>query len=176
MVALYQPDDPDSVPSVPYHTEIPRVLVFGLLGFTCSILAPLILPFLLVYFFLGYVVYRNQIMNIIALGVFGMKRYPVASGFTIPLVIVTILFNEYCRQRFYPMFNSISAQDLIEMDRDDEQSGRMEEIHQLLLTAYCQSTPAATSQDICDDDGSIISKASVSDCSQEIIPTWDPPA
>ncbi|XP_008790275.3 CSC1-like protein RXW8 [Phoenix dactylifera] len=200
-------DDPDSVPSFPYHTEVPRLLAFGLLGFTCSILAPLILPFLLVYFFLGYVVYRNQIMNvycskyesggqmwpivhntaifslvltqIIALGVFGMKRYPVASGFTIPLVIATILFNEYCRQRFYPMFNNISAQDLIQMDRDDEQSDRMEEIHQLLLTAYCQSAPPASSQDTCDDDGSSINEANRTDFSQEIIDsitphqTWD---
>ncbi|KAF8404822.1 hypothetical protein HHK36_009711 [Tetracentron sinense] len=152
--------------SFPYHTEIPKVLLFGLLGFTCSILAPLILPFLLVYFFLGYVVYRNQILNvyiskyesggqywpivhnttifslvltqIIALGVFGLKRSPVASGFTIPLVICTLLFNEYCRQRFYPTFKSFSAQVLIEMDREDEQCGRMDEIHQQLNSAYCQ--------------------------------------
>lgn len=54
-------DDPNSVPSFPYHTEVPKLLLFGLLGFTCSILAPLILPFLLFYFFFGYVVYRNQV-------------------------------------------------------------------------------------------------------------------
>ncbi|RHN70415.1 putative calcium-dependent channel, 7TM region phosphate [Medicago truncatula] len=45
----------------PYHTEVPRILLFGFLGFTCSILAPLILPFLLFYFFLAYLVYRNQV-------------------------------------------------------------------------------------------------------------------
>ena len=54
-------EDTEFVPSFPYHTEVPKVLLFGLLGFTCSVLAPLILPFLLVYFFLGYVVYRNQV-------------------------------------------------------------------------------------------------------------------
>ncbi|WOL16994.1 CSC1-like protein RXW8 [Canna indica] len=54
-------EDPTFVPTFPYHTEVPRVLLFGLLGFTCSILAPLILPVLLVYFFLGYLVYRNQV-------------------------------------------------------------------------------------------------------------------
>lgn len=53
-------EDPDCIQSFPYHTEVPRVLLFGLLGFTCAILTPLILPFLLVYFLLGYVVYRNQ--------------------------------------------------------------------------------------------------------------------
>jgi calcium permeable stress-gated cation channel len=54
-------EDTDFVFSFPYHTEVPKVLLFGLLGFTCSVLAPLILPFLLVYFFLGYIVYRNQV-------------------------------------------------------------------------------------------------------------------
>lgn len=45
----------------PYHTELPRVLLFGLLGFTSSITAPLLLPFLLVYFFFAHLVYRNQV-------------------------------------------------------------------------------------------------------------------
>ncbi|KAB2045049.1 hypothetical protein ES319_D01G134800v1 [Gossypium barbadense] len=122
----------------PHHTEIPRLLLFGLLGFTCSIMAPLILPFLLVYFFLAFLVYRNQILNVyvpkyesggqfwpvvhnttifslvltqvIALGVFGIKRSPVASGFTIPLIFLTLLFNEYCRQRFSPVFKRSPAQ------------------------------------------------------------------
>jgi hypothetical protein len=58
---LRMKEDTEFVPSFSYHTEVPKVLLFGLLGFTCSVLAPLILPFLLVYFFLGYVVYRNQV-------------------------------------------------------------------------------------------------------------------
>ncbi|GAV58004.1 DUF221 domain-containing protein/RSN1_TM domain-containing protein [Cephalotus follicularis] len=168
-------DSYDGTLSFPYHTEIPKVLLFGLLGFTCSIMAPLIIPFLLMYFFLAYLVYRNQILNvyiskyesggqfwpivhnttifslvltqIIALGVFGIKQSPVATGFTIPLIICTLLFNEFCRQRFYPIFNRNAAQVLIEMDRQDEQSGRLEEIHQQLQTAYCQFQ--LTSHDIC---------------------------
>lgn len=156
--------------SFPYHIEVPRVLVFGLLGFTFSILAPLMLPFLLAYFLLAFLVYRNQILNvympkyesggqlwptihnttifslvlmqIIALGVFGVKRSPVATGFTIPLIICTLLFTEYCRQRFYPIFKNNAAQMLIDMDREDEQSGKMEEIHRQLRSAYCQFSPS----------------------------------
>ncbi|GLT62968.1 hypothetical protein SLA2020_355680 [Shorea laevis] len=159
-------DSPDAVYSFPHHTEIPRVLLFGLIGFTCSVMAPLILPFLLGYYFLAYLVYRNQILNvyvskyesggrfwpivhnttifslvltqIIALGVFGTKRSPIASGFTIPLIVLTFLFNEYCRQRFTPIFRSSAAQVLIEMDRQDEQSQRLEQIYQQLQSAYCQ--------------------------------------
>lgn len=54
-------DDDFEAPSIPYHSEIPRILFFGLLGVTYFILAPLILPFLLVYFCLGYIIYRNQV-------------------------------------------------------------------------------------------------------------------
>ncbi|XP_061350469.1 CSC1-like protein RXW8 [Gastrolobium bilobum] len=165
--------------SFPYHTEVPRILLFGFLGFTCSILAPLMLPFLLIYFFLAYLVYRNQILNVyvtkydsggqfwpiahnttvfslifaqvIALGVFGLKRSPVASGFTIPLLIGTLLFHQYCRQRFIPVFRGNSAQVLIDMDRKDEHFGRMEEIYEQLHSAYNQFglMPHASSQSEC---------------------------
>ncbi|GFZ10122.1 GDSL-like lipase/acylhydrolase superfamily protein [Actinidia rufa] len=91
-------DDPSNgTLSFPYHTEIPRVLLFGFLGFTYSLLAPLILPFLLVYFFLANLVYRNQV--------------------------------------------------LIDMDRNDEQCGRMEEIYKQLQSVYCQF--ASTSNAVC---------------------------
>ncbi|CAL9084607.1 unnamed protein product [Musa textilis] len=180
-------DDPNAVPSFPYHTEVPKVLLFGLIGFTCSILAPLIVPFLLVYFFLGYLVYRNQILNvyssyyesggrmwpivhnttvfslllmqIIALGVFGTKDAPVASGFTIPLLIFTLLFSEYCRHHFNPIFKNFSAQDFIEMDREDEQTGRMKDIHMQLLTAYCQLPPPTSNAEETYYDDSVIGDA-----------------
>ncbi|XP_022772945.1 CSC1-like protein RXW8 isoform X3 [Durio zibethinus] len=161
-------DDPSNCAlTFPHHTEIPRLLLFGLIGFTCSVMAPLILPFLLVYFFLAFLVYRNQILHvyvskyesggkfwpivhnttifslvltqIIALGVFGIKRSPVASGFTIPLILFTLLFNEYCRQRFSPVFKRSPAQVLIEMDRQDEQWGRVDEIYNQFRSAYCQA-------------------------------------
>ncbi len=54
-------DDELEAPTIPYHRDIPRLLFFGLLGITYFFLAPLILPFLLVYFCLGYIIYRNQV-------------------------------------------------------------------------------------------------------------------
>ena len=53
--------DEFEVPSIPYYNDIPTILFFGLLGITYFFLAPLILPFLLVYFCLGYIVFRNQV-------------------------------------------------------------------------------------------------------------------
>ncbi|KAG2404056.1 CSC1-like protein [Vigna angularis] len=95
-VIFYGDGDTDDfeAPSIPYHSEIPRILFFDLLGVTYFILAPLILPFLLVYFCLGYIIYRNQ------------KQLPLASALILPLPIFTLLFNEYCRKRFLPIFKS----------------------------------------------------------------------
>ncbi|XP_010490656.1 PREDICTED: CSC1-like protein At1g10090 isoform X1 [Camelina sativa] len=159
----------------PYHTEIPRLLLFGLLGFTNSVIAPLILPFLLIYFFFAYLVYKNQIINVyitkyesggqywpvfhnttifslilsqvIALGFFGLKLSTVASGFTIPLILLTLLFSEYCRQRFAPIFQKYPAEILIAMDRADEVKGKMDEIHNNLKAAYSQIPSLSCSQE-----------------------------
>lgn len=148
----------------PYHTEVPRALLFNLLGFTFSILAPLILPFLLVYYFFAYFIYRNQILNVyitryntngnywpvahnaaifalivmqaVASIIFGMKKFSTASTFAFVLIIFTSLFNVYCRHKFLPLFTNKAVQDLIEMDRHDEHSGRLEEILSRLLSSY----------------------------------------
>jgi calcium permeable stress-gated cation channel len=56
------------------------------------------------------VVFSLVLTQIIAIGVFGLKRSKFSSGFTIPLVIGTLLFNEYCRHRFYSIFTSLSIQ------------------------------------------------------------------
>ncbi|XP_017421976.1 CSC1-like protein RXW8 isoform X4 [Vigna angularis] len=170
----YNEDTMNGFLTFPYHTEVPRILLFGFLGFTCSILAPLILPFLLFYFVLAYLVYRNQILNVyikkydsggqlwpiahnttvlsllvaqvIALGVFGIKQSPVASGFTFPLLICTVLFHQYCRQRFLPIFKNNATQVLIDMDRRDERCGRMEQIYEQLSSAYCQFSSSDQSE------------------------------
>lgn len=148
----------------PYHTEVPRALLFNLLGFTFCILAPLILPFLLVYYFFAYFVYRNQMLNVyitryntngsywpvahnaaifalivmqaVASIIFGMKNFGTASTFAFILIIFTSLFNLYCRHKFLPLFTNKAVQDLIEMDRHDEHSGKVEEILSRLLSSY----------------------------------------
>ncbi|URE12336.1 hypothetical protein MUK42_04539 [Musa troglodytarum] len=159
-------DDDFQIPSIPYHSEIPRVLLFGLLGFTYFLLAPLILPFILVFFCFGYIIYRNQkellnvyqpkydtggrfwpivhnatifsliLMQIIAVGIFGVKKLPLASSLILPLPVLTLLFNDYCRKRFLPIFHDFSAETLIKKDREDRNDPAMEEFFDKLVTAY----------------------------------------
>ncbi|KAK7295409.1 hypothetical protein RJT34_18316 [Clitoria ternatea] len=157
-------DNDFEAPSLPYHSEIPRILFFGLLGVTYFILAPLILPFLLVYFCLGYIIYRNQLLNvyvpkyqtggefwptvhtstifslvlmqIIVIGIFGLKKLPLGSALTLPLPILTLLFNEYCQKRFFPIFKAYPAECLIKKDREDQNNPSMSEFYDKLANAY----------------------------------------
>ncbi|CAB4305365.1 unnamed protein product [Prunus armeniaca] len=157
-------DDEFEVPSIPYHSDIPKVLFFGLLGITYFFLAPLILPFLLVYCCLGYIIYRNQLLNVyapkydtggrfwptvhnstifslvlmhvIAIGIFGLKNLSLASSLTVPLPIVTLLFNEYCRKRFLPIFRDYPVECLIKKDREDQNDPTIAVFYDKLSTAY----------------------------------------
>ncbi|KAF3444800.1 hypothetical protein FNV43_RR14493 [Rhamnella rubrinervis] len=156
--------DEFDVPSTPYHSGIPKILFFGLLGVTYFFLAPLILPFLLVYYCMGYIIYRNQLLNVysskyetggkfwpivhnsmifslvlmhvIAIGMFGLKKLPLASSLTIPLPILTLLFNEYCRQRFLPIFKVYPVECLVKKDREDQNDPAMGEFYEKLTAAY----------------------------------------
>ncbi|KAK1370478.1 Early-responsive to dehydration stress protein (ERD4) [Heracleum sosnowskyi] len=151
--------------SLPYYRIIPFICLFILIGMVYAVVAPLLLPFLIGYFALGYVVFIHQIqevyettyetcgqywpyihhyivialviMQITMIGLFGMKAKPSASFATIPLLIVTLLFNEYCKMRFLPTFDNYSVQDAAKNDELDEQNGLMEDNCRKALDAYC---------------------------------------
>ncbi|WJX50896.1 hypothetical protein P8452_37142 [Trifolium repens] len=157
-------DDEFEAPSFFYHRDVPRVLFFGLLGITYFFLAPLILPFVLIYLCLAYIIYRNQFINVytpkyetagrfwpivhdsmifslvlmqlIAVGSFALKKLSPASTWTLPLPVLTLLFNHYCRRRFLPIFTAYSAESLIKKDREDEKDGSMAEFYNQLLNVY----------------------------------------
>ncbi|KAL8268999.1 hypothetical protein R6Q59_002797 [Mikania micrantha] len=153
-----------TVPSFPYHKDIPKILFFGLLGFTYFFLAPLIIPFLLVYLALAYIIYRNQffyvyapkyesggkfwpivhdstifsivLMQFVAFGIFKLKKLPYATTVTIPLPVFTLLFNEYCRKRFLPIFKAYSTEALRKKDREDQNLPEMPRFLRHVSTAY----------------------------------------
>lgn len=150
--------------SVPYYRFIPFVSLSILIGMVYAVVSPLLLPFLIVYFFLGYVVYVNQIqdvydidyetcgqywpyihhyilisiilMQITMIGLFGLKSKPAASISTIPLLLATILFNEYCKIRFLPTFSHHSIQKARENDERDEMEGLMGINSEIAINAY----------------------------------------
>ncbi|WVZ67413.1 hypothetical protein U9M48_016489 [Paspalum notatum var. saurae] len=133
--------------SFPYFRVVPIVSLAILIGVVYAVVAPLLLPILLIYFLLGYAVYINQmedvyeityntcgqywpnihhyiflsvaLMQITMIGLFGLKSKPGASFATIPLLVFNILFNEYCKVRFLPTFNHRPVQS-DELDEAEE--------------------------------------------------------
>ncbi|PWZ04405.1 CSC1-like protein [Zea mays] len=128
----------------PYFRVVPVVSIAILIGVVYAVVAPLLLPILLVYFLLGYAVYINQmedvyeitydtcgqywpkihhyiflsiaLMQVTMIGLFGLKSKPGASLATVPLLVLNILFNEYCKARFLPTFRHRPVQAANELD------------------------------------------------------------
>ncbi|KAG8391144.1 hypothetical protein BUALT_Bualt01G0157300 [Buddleja alternifolia] len=151
--------------SLPYYRIIPYVALCILIGMVYAVVSPLLLPFLVGYFCLGYVVFINQIqdvyittyetcgqywpyihqyilvgiviMQITMIGLFGLKSKPAASFATIPLLVFTLIFNEYCKIRFLPTFYHCSVKDARDRDEFDEKTELMEGNLQNAIDAYC---------------------------------------
>ncbi|MED6155032.1 hypothetical protein PIB30_001714 [Stylosanthes scabra] len=70
-------------------------------------------------------IFSLVLMHIIAVGIFALKKLSLASTLVVPLPILTLLFNEYCRKRFLPIFVAYSAESLIKRDREDENDSTM---------------------------------------------------
>ncbi|XP_057969940.1 CSC1-like protein At3g54510 isoform X3 [Malania oleifera] len=149
---------------LPYFRVIPFVSLSILIGMIYAVVSPLLLPFLVGYFFLGYAVYVNQIqdvyetvyetcgqywpcihhyiliaiilMQITMIGLFGLKSKPAASISTVPLLLFTLMFNEYCKIRFLPTFSQYSIQKAVENDELDKKGGLMEINYENALNAY----------------------------------------
>ncbi|KAB2610284.1 CSC1-like protein HYP1 [Pyrus ussuriensis x Pyrus communis] len=81
-------------------------------------------------------IFSLVLMHIIAIGMFGLKEIPLAAGLIIPLPILTLLFNEYCRKRFLPIFQDYPAECLIKKDREDEKDPTISAFYEKLTTAY----------------------------------------
>ncbi|KAL8500935.1 hypothetical protein ACS0TY_020504 [Phlomoides rotata] len=167
---------------LPYYRIIPFVALCILIGMVYAVVAPLLLPFLVGYFCLGYVVFINQIqdvyittyetcgqywpfihhyilvaiviMQVTMIGLFGLKSKPSASLSTIPLLIFTLLFNEYCKARFLPTFFECSVKDARDRDDFDEQTDLLEANLRNAIDAY--SPPCLRPPDLEDGESSLL--------------------
>ncbi|XP_058008122.1 CSC1-like protein At3g54510 isoform X4 [Hevea brasiliensis] len=150
--------------SLPYYRIIPSVSLSILIGMVYAVVSPFLLPLLVGYFCLGYMVYVNQIedvyetvyetcgrywpyihhyifiaiilMQITMIGLFGLKSKPAASIATIPLLLMTIAFNEYCKIRFLPTFCHYSIQDASKHDELDQKNGQLKVNYEQASNAY----------------------------------------
>ncbi|EPS67360.1 hypothetical protein M569_07415 [Genlisea aurea] len=81
-------------------------------------------------------IFSLVLMHVIAVGIFGLKKLPWASSLTIPLPILTLIFNSYCQRRFLPIFKGYPAECLINKDRLDRTDPTISSFYEQLVTAY----------------------------------------
>eukprot|EP00897_Mesotaenium_endlicherianum_P000463 jgi/Mesen1/10417/ME000818S09896 len=122
------------VTGVSYAEGFPQLELYYLLGLVYCTITPLLLPFLLVFFGFGYIVYRNQVINVYEpeyetaagywphvhgrivaaqiiqhltlIGLFSIKKAALQAPFLIPLPFLTLAFHYVlCKGPFEPAFH-----------------------------------------------------------------------
>ncbi|CAN8237972.1 unnamed protein product [Cochlearia groenlandica] len=118
--------------SIGFNTGEPQIQLYFLLGLVYAPVTPMLLPFILVFFALAYIVYRHQIINVynqeyesaaafwpdvhgrviaaliisqlLLMGLLGTKHAALAAPFLIALPVITIGFHRFCKGRYEPAF------------------------------------------------------------------------
>ncbi|KAH0454230.1 hypothetical protein IEQ34_016154 [Dendrobium chrysotoxum] len=116
-----------------YATRVPSNMLIMMVVFCYSVISPLIIPFGVVYFALGWLIARNQALNVyvpsyesygrmwphihsrivasliifqvLMFGYLGLKKFYYAP-LMIPLIILSFFFAYVCNKRFYRSFSN----------------------------------------------------------------------
>ncbi|CAN8325568.1 unnamed protein product [Cochlearia groenlandica] len=130
--------------SIGFNTGEPRIQLYFLLGLVYAPVTPMLLPFILIFFALAYIVYRHQIINVynqeyesgaafwpdvhgrviaalvisqlLLMGLLGTKQAALAAPFLIALPVLTIGFHRFCKGRYEPAFVRYPLQEAMMKD------------------------------------------------------------
>ncbi|KAE8075641.1 hypothetical protein FH972_014337 [Carpinus fangiana] len=118
--------------SLGFNTGEPQIQLYFLLGLVYAVVTPILLPFIIVFFGLAYMVYRHQIINVynqeyesaaafwpdvhgriivalivsqlLLMGLLSTKEAAQSTPFLIALPVLTIWFHMFCKGRYEPAF------------------------------------------------------------------------
>ncbi|KAJ7946330.1 Calcium permeable stress-gated cation channel 1 [Quillaja saponaria] len=161
--------------SLGFNTGEPQIQFYFLLGLVYAPVTPALIPFIIIFFGLAYVVFRHQIINVynqeyesgaafwpdvhgrvvvaliiaqvLLLGLLSTKRAAESSPFLIALVVLTIAFHRYCKGRFEPAFVRYPLQEAMMKDTLERATEP-----NLNLKGYLQSAYNHPVFKDCDDD------------------------
>ncbi|KAK9716130.1 hypothetical protein RND81_06G212900 [Saponaria officinalis] len=136
--------------SVDFKEALPSLQLYFLLGLVYAVVTPILLPFMIVFFFLAFLVYRHQIINVynqryesaaafwphvhtriiasllisqfLLLGLLSTKEAAKSTPLLTVLPVLTYAFHKYCKSRFEPAFNKYPLEEATEKD-EQEQTG-----------------------------------------------------
>lgn len=130
--------------SIGLDQSLPKIELYFLLGITYAEIAPILLPFIIVYFSFAYLVYRYQVINvydqqyesagafwphlhtrIIAcliiqqislMALLATKAAKNSTPILVLLPVLTIAFHVYCKNRFEPAFRKYPLEEAMAKD------------------------------------------------------------
>ncbi|KAJ6854228.1 putative CSC1-like protein [Iris pallida] len=143
---------------------LPTLQLYFLLGLVYAVITPILLPFILVFFALAYLVYRHQIINVynqeyesagafwphvhtriiasllisqlLLLGLMSTKKAASSTPLLTILPILTYAFHKYCKHRFEPAFRKYPLEEAMEKDTLEQASEPGLNLKAYLADAY----------------------------------------
>ncbi|XP_057521324.1 CSC1-like protein At1g32090 [Amaranthus tricolor] len=150
--------------SVDYPETLPSLQLYFLLGVVYAVVTPILLPFIIVFFFFAFLVYRHQIINVynqryesaaafwphvhsriiasllisqlLLMGLLSTKKALNSTPFLIALPALTFAFHKYCKSRFEPAFNRYPLEEATERDEQEHTEGADQNLKPYLADAY----------------------------------------
>lgn len=167
--------------SIGFNTGEPQIQLYFLLGLVYAVVTPLLLPFILVFFSLAYVVYRHQIINVYnqeyesgaafwpdihgriifalvfsqisTLGLLSTKHAATSAPFLIALPVLTISFHLFCKGRYEPAFTKYPLQEAKRKDTLERATEPALNLKAYLQDAYVHPIFKEGDDEDDDDDG-----------------------
>ncbi|CAN8258533.1 unnamed protein product [Cochlearia groenlandica] len=127
-----------------FNTGEPQIQLYFILGLVYAAVSPILLPFILIFFALAYVVYRHQIINVynqeyesagsfwpdvhrrvvialivsqlLLMGLLSTKQASRSTPLLFILPVLTIGFHKFCNGRYQPVFVRYPLQDAMVKD------------------------------------------------------------
>ncbi|KAF5935944.1 hypothetical protein HYC85_027073 [Camellia sinensis] len=150
--------------SVDFPETLPSLQLYFLLGIVYAVVTPILLPFILVFFALAYLVYRHQVINVynqryesaaafwpqvhsriiasllisqlLLLGLLSTKKAASSTPLLVALPILTLAFHNYCKKRFEPAFRKYPLEEAMAKDLQERTSEPDLNLKSYLSDAY----------------------------------------
>ncbi|KAK4491926.1 hypothetical protein RD792_002708 [Penstemon davidsonii] len=167
--------------SIGFNTGEPQIQLYFLLGLVYAVVTPVLLPFIIVFFALAYVVFRHQIINvynqeyesagafwpdvhgriifalvfsqIVLMGLLSSKGEAQSTPFLIALPVLTIFFHRFCKGRYEPAFVKYPLQEAMMKDTLERAREPNLNLRGYLQYAYVHPVFKNDEDDDDDDDG-----------------------
>ncbi|XAR55354.1 hypothetical protein NMG60_11035405 [Bertholletia excelsa] len=180
--------------SIGFNTGEPQIQLYFLLGLVYAVVTPILLPFIIIFFGLAYVVYRHQIINVynqeyesaaafwpdvhgriivalvvsqlLLMGLLSTKRAAQSTPLLIALPVLTIWFHMFCRGRYEPAFVRYPLQEAMMKDTLERTKEPNLNLKEYLQNAYIHPVFKGG-----DDDDKYDASATDSVKEPELIPT-----